>query len=515
MQSDQEVISLNLLEDRPYSLEELANLLRAQNDLTMAEAEIVTESIKKYVDTILRRKLEILRSLYANIDIKIEAELPRQFYDKGILKITFGQWVGIYEIKYSDTEILVHVLPKIGLENFRLMLNQISKLVEMIGIPMLDIIISNIRGTSFIKQLVSYSLRLRKLTELMIKEGIPPISYIKEYYIDSNTSYTGNISYGKTLKLLMFGQQTLVAKKRVIGYPELPISILVKFHRILGEELSDLINRVANNDLLRDFPDLYKFLMGLANYHYYILSISPFSQYAVNIPNTYLEDYKILEKAKDQAYMNRWLVDIIDLYTDFIRDIDITKYIYEKRQINIQPLPSSKVYELWVLYLLLDEGVKLFKRKISANENYLRYSFNDYTITYNTSGSHNLLKFYNYRIRDRPRPDYIISNSSKCAVADAKYREIRNIGSEDLKRMIYYIVNYSVPQSTQYENEIKGIFISLSSEYNYLNIYEGMRHLLERPDLTPSLKVYHVEVDPRNLNTSRVNIDYIYKLIYS
>ena len=95
-----------------------------------------------------------------------------------------------------------------------------------------------------------------------------------------------------------------------------------------------------------------------------------------------------------------------------------------------------------------------------------------------------------------PRPDYIMVCGNNVAIGDAKYKY--KISISDVERVIAYIIDYSRPQIDNGQ-EIKGFIIMLKHEHI-------TPLLAQRLDMTPQLKIYVAEADPRNPLEAKIKI---------
>ncbi len=511
-------LKLKLREDLEYSDEDLIREIASLNRVSSTFARKIVEELKEYVYRRLKPEIEYLKHVFAklNPNLKIEVGSPNIFYKKNKQVITFGQWIGTYKIELESADIEVEITPKVGWDSTIIMLNDISKLVRMLGMPMLNLIFSNILGSSFIKQYIHYSIRLMQLTELMIARGIPPISYEKEYFVDSNLGYVGKINFGKTLNYLNHGQNLIVARKVIIGYPILPISVLVKFHYTLGNELLKQMKNLDKN-IGREIIPLKMFVQQQAFYHIYITSLPPFSHYLNHAIKMDLESSDILKKAREQVSTNPWLQEIIDLYMSFLSKLSIANLEYYSKKVSIQPLPSSKIYELWILYMLLKTGREIFNIEPRMEELYNKFDLKKCKIMYNKAPTEVLPEItMPFSWWEHLRPDFSILNGGKQAVVDAKYREINKLNHDDFLRMMSYILYFSKPQGKE-NREIKGIFISLSnkstSQKRFFTQKRRIYKILERSDLNPAIRIYNIEVDPRLRHINERNIEALFRLI--
>ena len=83
--------------------------------------------------------------------------------------------------------------------------------------------------------------------------------------------------------------------------------------------------------------------------------------------------------------------------------------------------------------------------------------------------------------------------------------------------MISYILYFSKPQGKD-NKEIKGIFITLSHTYREavtdFRSGDRLKRVFEREDVSPSIKIYNIEVDPRLGRKNEENVIRMFRLIF-
>lgn len=242
-------------------------------------------------------------------------------------------------------------------------------------------------------------------------------------------------------------------------------------------------------------------------YHSFVLFNDVIKPFVSSVGAMNLEDAEVLNEARKQAGKARWIRDIIDLYESFIcKRPPLFDLLQEwKQKIPIQPLPTSKVYELWILSLL----TKIFaenigkRPKITQKDGGFEFDFEHAKIEFNIA-SREWSKIFS-KVGHVPRPDFMLLNDGHRVVADAKYREIGRLQLEDLERIVAYILDYSEPQDHE---EIKGFLVTLG-------LNNGLELLTERKDTTPNIRIYKVNADPRNKEKALFGLRQIYQKFLS
>jgi hypothetical protein len=492
-------VLLKLKEDVEYSEEKFVGYL-VKKGIDSFEARKVWGELFEFIDKDLSRFIRALRtSIYENLEV--EAAPPSVNYAKQT--IFTGEWIGVYRF-YSSTlghEVEIHITPKIKVRYFIRMLNDIFRLVDMLGYPAMKVIWLNTHGLSYVRDHVSYSGMLQQLTELLMAEGFPPIVSPREFICGDAI---GHINRSKTLKFLVEGIPLVVAKRQEISYPRIPLMILAKFHATLENALLKLLNDIKSVENPALEP-LKKMIYNMVKYHSYILTTDILGALVDTSYSIDLESPEILDKAREQAGKSKWLKDIIDLYQSYVYRKPLALDLFKKWQQNIpiQPLPSNKIYELWVLSLFLKIFINRLQTLpfIKEREAGFEFDFNIAEIQYNVARS-DWSKVFS-RITRPPRPDYILASERKRAVADAKYKEPRNLSAEDIERIIAYVVDYSEPQDSE---EIKGFLITLGES--------DPDPIIARTDTTPKIKIYHLTADPRHKNLALAKVEEIYNKVF-
>lgn len=468
---------LSLREDKYYTRAEIKEKLIREFGMNNQLASQVFDELIDFVRNKLSPSIKtIVETLYRDLDI----ESPLPTYDANRDALNFGQWIGVFEFKSESLgkAIILRITPKIARNDFEFMLNDSLRIIEMVGFPAIDPLFANIRGFSFAHEVISYSVLLQQYTELALREGLPPTVIEVE---EQGEAVIGTPNYVKTINYLTSGLPLAVVIRRSTVPASLPAIILAKFHMRVLSALRKLIKEFDG----RDLEMITRMLLYRSYYHAYILTsekLYPFSIQARSLP---MEEIELIEEARKQAERNWWLKALIDLYIAFNARVP-TMYTFERRlaqEAPLQPLPTSKIYELWVLKLLVEALSYKGRPRLIRDRGGFEVSFDDRKLVFNLSRREwsRLISTF----ARPPRPDYILAGKGRIAVADAKYKERLDTG--DVERMIAYIVDYAEPQEENH-NEIKGFLLMLRSPVS--------PPVVERIDITPKLKIYVNEINP-------------------
>ena len=480
-----------LKEDHDYKFQELVDQISVSMDISENLAIKLAEEFITRLRPIAQDIKRIRSRGFKTVDgeTKIEIESIHPYIEKD--EVNMGQWIGVYRF-YSDSlgdYVFVSVKPKVGYEAYLRMLSDVWDMATLYGPQLMNYVFNSIYGLSsyYIDALYSYIVSI--LTQIAIFEGLP-VEIFKEEKLSKDIR--GRLNSHKIIKYLL---------KQIYPYThirtidaKLPRILLQKFNlelylrmKYLAEEYSDvesaetLFRKLASGNISNVLsPDLIDFL-------HESLSLD-------------ISDPQIIERLLVFTRRNRTLKEIIYLYLSFLskRSLISDNILVEyKDRIPIMPLPSSKIYELWVLKLILDELKNLYgeKGETSLAEGGIIFTFR------------NLLLNFNYIPREwsilidkhHPktlRPDYVITVDSRRVVMDAKYRNFRGLALGDLERMIAYIVDVS----TIDKRELSGYFIVLKDSI------DRIQRWMFRTDIYPEISIYVFTVDPRYLDISKTAV---------
>jgi hypothetical protein len=192
--------------------------------------------------------------------------------------------------------------------------------------------------------------------------------------------------------------------------------------------------------------------------HAYILTLTPIAAYLDLALRADVEDSVLVREARARSGVNTWLRALADLYESYnarLAGVEV------RRELPLQLLPSSKVFELWVLKLVLealgiDGGVR-----VERVDSGLSVEANGVKLHYNKPHREGrLLRGLRELLRDGAlRPDYAMERNGEVVVADAKYKARVSVG--DVERMAAYIVDVATPLRADGERLI-GVLVVLT-----------------------------------------------------
>lgn len=449
-------------------LEDGELVVEEERPCTRAELGDYFDEVARFIREELEPTLRVLRE-HIHTEFKIEAQLPYCTADE----VNFGQWVGVYKV---GEKLTVRVRPKVGEEAFERMLRDVARFAEMFGRPSLELVLGALTGPGFVWDVVSYSVALEQYTEQAFAEGTPP--GLTEKLLVTEEA-VGNLAVGKTLALRMSGSPLLVVKRRsAVPSAEL-LMLLARFHVDLSSQLKSLAARLDEGYA----SPLREPLERRWSYHAFRLlgdTLRPFVPLALKAP---VAERSFIERAKRAAAPSAWFTRIVELYLAYLAELPFSYRFDRDVEYPLQSLPSSKVYELWVLALLLDalsESLEKRPEIVEGNKGYV-FSFGDVTLRFNVEMP--CAKFGTWK--GRLRPDFVvIDREGRCFIFDAKYKE--DLAADDIGRMLTYVHCFA----ERMDDEIAGTFLMLGKEGDEVEL------LAERTDVKPPIRLYVARLDP-------------------
>jgi hypothetical protein len=192
--------------------------------------------------------------------------------------------------------------------------------------------------------------------------------------------------------------------------------------------------------------------------HAYILTLTPVAAYLDLALRADVEDSVLVREARARSGVNTWLRALADLYESYnsrLAGVEV------RRELPLQLLPSSKVFELWVLKLIVEAlGINGGVR-VERVDSGLTIGANGVKLHYNKPYREGrLLRGLRGLLKDGAlRPDYVVERKGEVVVADAKYKVRISVG--DVERMAAYIVDVATPLRADGERLV-GVLVVLT-----------------------------------------------------
>jgi len=276
--------------------------------------------------------------------------------------------------------------------------------------------------------IVGYSTALITFTEEALAHR-PPTNISRE--TDTGTRLKGSLNLQETIAAQARGSQK-------IAYDELHFSLdhpinllLIRFHMELIKELDSLVEQsyVMTETLLEQL-----------HYHRGFLN----REFTDSLHDAALDrdfaDPTVLSQTRRHAPQG--LAELVDLWESYLRDQTLS--IDFSRQLNIGVKPIEKVYELWILNLLLEILTEILDREPqSPNDDHDTFKFDDNVILYYNKALKSQSQIINPLFDANPgRPDYALAVDNDIVwVGDAKFRHESTIGLESCQRFLSYVMD--------------------------------------------------------------------------
>lgn len=445
-------LELKLKEDKWYDPEEFAKQVREGVGITLGNSclEELFDGVRRYVDGTLR---PTVKSLIVK-DLDVESPPPTARRDK----FNFGQWVGFFEVEgplCDFDSVIVEVKPKVGWNKFKYMVEQSLKIPAIIGFESLAPTLANLVPYSDYVVDIVYSDLAYRYTEMALRDPLPRI--VEDMVVVSE-GQLGRVDVVRTLKLRVAGLQLIASRRTRLAYAHLPLTLVARFHYRLLVRLNKIVGdleRMGGHEVLRGILGQIEMLRRR---HAYILTLTPIAAYLDLALRADVEDSVLVREARARSGVNTWLRALADLYESYnsrLAGVEV------RRELPVQPLPSSKVFELWVLKLIVEAlGVNGGVR-VERVDSGLTIGANGVKLHYNKPYREGrLLRGLRGLLKDGAlRPDYVVERKGEVVVADAKYKVRISVG--DVERMTAYIVDLATPLRADGERLI-GVLVVLT-----------------------------------------------------
>jgi len=429
-------LELKLREDRRYDYGRFVEQVRKGVGITLGSSclEELFDGVRRFVDGALRPAIE---SLIAR-DLDVESPPPTARRDR----FNLGQWIGFFEVGgplCGFDSVTLEVEPKVGWGKFKYMLRESLEIPAVVGFESLAPILANLMPYSDYVVDIIYSDLAYRYTEMALRGPLPRI--VEDVVVVSE-GLLGRVDVVRTLKLRVAGSQLIASRKARLAYAHMPLILVARFHYMLLNRLNKIVEdlgRMGGHEVLRGVLERIEMLRRR---HAYILTLTPVAAYLDLALRADVEDSVLVREARVRSGVNTWLRALADLYESYnsrLAGVEV------RRELPLQLLPSSKVFELWVLKLIMealgiDGGVRV-ERMGSG----LTIGANGVKLHYNKPYREGrLLRGLRALLKDGAlRPDYVVERDGEVVVADAKYKARVSVG--DVERMAAYLVDIAAP----------------------------------------------------------------------
>lgn len=335
-----------------------------------------------------------------------------------------GGWVGAYPGS-------VHVYPgKITQYEYRYLLNEVAGWFEIWDLPTAAAVLPmlNSRNLDSRSVVIGYSKALSTFTEEALAHR-PPTVLSREPTVGSTLK--GPLNVQRTVRTRARGTQQLAYDKLEFSLDHPLNLLLLRFHVELAHALDDLLSQsYVMTDLLRDH----------LSYHRQFLT----DAFPDELLDTALDrDFTaptLLDDTRQAAPQG--LVELVDLWESYLADQTLS--IDFSRQLTVGVKPIEKVYELWVLGLIVDIlEAQLETEPTTVGDSIDAFDFGAHVTLYYDQALTEYSSILADGFDSHPgRPDYAIAVDDEIVwVGDAKFRHESNIGLESYQRFLSYMVD--------------------------------------------------------------------------
>jgi hypothetical protein len=445
-------LKLKLREDRRYNYGRFVEQVRKGVGITLGNSclEELFDGVRRFVDGTLRPAIEgfIVK------DLDVESPPPIARRDE----FNLGQWIGFFDVEgplCGFDSVVIEVEPKIGWSKFKYMVEESLKIPATIGFESLAPTLANLMPYSDYVVDIVYSDLAYRYTEMALRGPLPRI--VEEMVVLSE-GQLGRVDVVRTLKLRAAGSQLLASRRTRLAYAHMPLILVARFHyRLLGRlnKIVEDLGRMGGHEVLRGVLERIEMLKRR---HAYILTLTPVAAYLDLALRADVEDSVLVREARARSGVNTWLRALADLYESYnsrLAGVEV------RRELPLQLLPSSKVFELWVLKLIIEVlGINGGVR-VERVDSGLTIEARGVKLHYNKPHREGrLLRGLRGFLRDGAlRPDYVMERNGEVVVADAKYKARVSVG--DVERMAAYIVDVATPLRADGERLV-GVLVVLT-----------------------------------------------------
>jgi len=423
-------------EDANYSWEELREELRARGlggiseELEGGVRELL-EAYTRFLDAVL------VEDLYDVVRPGVDG---RGF--------NFGELVGFYSLGLpaSGVRVELEVVPKVGWGAYRRMVGEALEIPVLLGSR--GVLRPVLSATTYqaLHSPLSYSLLLLDLTREVLSAPLP--RRVEEYRVVSEGS-VGRPDHHATYVLRSKGYPLGVFTRLRVGAAHAPLMLLAVFHDTIARDLEELRRAVGERyqGSQRAIEGLLRELDALVLAHRTLLWTTELREHYLAYLRLRPSTAQLVGEAYRQAGFNTLLKTAVELYVSYLGRAELRHEVAGGR---LNPVASSKVYELWVLSKLLK-----YLRGVAGPRGLVEEEAADLYLVVRAGG---VRVYYNKPLRApittellsgaraRPaelRPDFVVESGGGALVLDAKYR--RGIGREDIERLITYVVEFARP----------------------------------------------------------------------
>jgi len=421
------------------------------------------------------------------------------------LKSFFGTY------KFASGRILkIELDPKkLSREQKNRMLREVIEWIGIIG-PSIQTSLEmlNVYGIHGVE--IAFSTLLNELTSSLMNEYLPPALNAVTY---TSPEILGRPKIQDTIRNISQNKLLFTSERAKVNIESLPVLFLLRMHYEILSALNKSEQNIIEMTTLKEQEKLGQREIDFAllrkikrnrSYHIDFLLNPLYTHLIDSSLEMDFDDPETLDKVRREAYNNKSILDMLYLW-DCFRGKKIPKpLIQEVLSGDYTFKPASKLYELWVLKILL--------RAISEATNQdwsLPPDYRDGGAIFCSKGYNNALTLvYNYekmanqkfKPRFSLRPDFILlqklladsgsrmENSRVILIADAKYES--EPSTSDYERMLAYILSFCWDKP---EDTARGLLLFIGTQETVCDCFKDV---YQRE--SPNVEIYSLCLRPEH-----------------
>ena len=419
-------------------------------------------------------------------------------------EIRLKSFIGNYKFNSGNELLIKYDITKLTEDDFSRIIEDIAGWGGMLGPPFLKAILnfcSPLMGENEI--MLAYSDLLIKYTEIALSEYLPPLIERKTYLAPTPI---GKIMIPRTISHFSQGQTLFVSQRTKVNVESLPRLLMIRFHGEMIQKLIDIERQLKERQIANPMIQIMRTISRNRGYHSNFVSTGFYQNLLNRAYETDFTSSEVYQKLCEQASASSSFRDIIYLWEAFVGRRVLLSKLREALEGGYMLKPVCKLYELWCLKVVLDAlreemgcdytppnslpGSFLFNPKNSSYKA---------KVLYNVSPPSKFL----YKLKRRgagistgKKPDITIamtgpSGKKVIIAADVKYRMLKNIGDEDLRRFLWYLIDYT---GVTDEDLLEGMFLHLPAD-------ENIHQRVEREK--PKIVVHFLGMKPEMVSLSK------------
>lgn len=333
-----------------------------------------------------------------------------------------GGWVGRYPGGIT-------VLPnpdKLNELEYQHLVREVAGWLEIWDVPTANSVLPVLQTESLERRriLLGYSNALIAFTEEAVAHR-PPVAIEKQQYTGPQPQ--GSLDIARTIQVRASGSKSIATNKLQFSF-EHPLNLLlIRFHSDLKRELADLTDQSIMTDSL---------IRKNQSYHQAFVAERFPNELIDQALQTDFNDPKLLDQAQHDS--PHQFGELIDIWEAYQRQQALDISMQDELTIGLKPV--EKIYEMWVLKIIVECLQSVLETEPTVDENMREFTFsNSISLHYNRS-----LREYSRLLTpgfdsNPGRPDYAVSVGDDIRwIGDAKFSPKRNIQLEDYQRLLSY-----------------------------------------------------------------------------